>query len=74
MSGSCWSYSTGRVWREYCAFRRQRRDADDRVRAMHQYRLPAVNATYPPAEIDQPSLSEVEGELIPYAHRDIKPA
>ena len=41
---------------------------------MHQYRLPAVNATYPPAEIDQPSLSEVEGELIPYAHRDIKPA
>jgi serine/threonine kinase 16 len=41
---------------------------------MHQYRLPAVKATYPPAEMDQPSTSDVEGELIPYAHRDIKPA
>mgnify|MGYP002717752899 CR=1 FL=1 len=38
---------------------------------MHQYRLPAVNATYPPAEVSD---EEVEGELIPYAHRDIKPA
>lgn len=48
--------------------------ANGSVRAMHQYRLPAVNATYPPAEMDQPSTSDVEGELIPYAHRDIKPA
>ena len=33
---------------------------------MHEYRLPAVSSTYPP--------EETEGELTPYAHRDIKPA
>jgi serine/threonine kinase 16 len=49
---------------------------------MHLYRLPSVNA-YPPPEGLQPELvfdgdEELpiagEGELIPYAHRDIKPA
>lgn len=51
---------------------------------MHQYRLPAVSATYPPTreeEFDNPELvfdapmdePGQEGELVPYAHRDIKP-
>jgi serine/threonine kinase 16 len=55
---------------------------------MHQYHLPAVTATYPPTRDDEPLLnsnaSELmfempedepgqEGELVAYAHRDIKP-
>lgn len=56
---------------------------------MHQYRLPAVTASYPPTRDDdhehllgnQPELvfdapedePGQEGELVPYAHRDIKP-
>jgi len=55
---------------------------------MHQYRLPAVTATYPPHRDDEPLLSQPgetlmfeapedepgqEGEMVPYAHRDIKP-
>ncbi|WVR05218.1 hypothetical protein IAU60_002230 [Kwoniella sp. DSM 27419] len=55
------------------------------VRAMHHYRLPAVNASYPPTREDEPLNPPVfdhdeevadagEGEMIPYAHRDIKPA
>ncbi|KAK8869785.1 hypothetical protein IAR55_000353 [Kwoniella newhampshirensis] len=57
------------------------------VRAMHQYRLPAVSASYPPPNREEdPLVSEpvfdrdeelveaVQGETIPYAHRDIKPA
>ncbi|TXT07279.1 hypothetical protein VHUM_03449 [Vanrija humicola] len=59
------------------------------VRAMHQYRLPAVTASYPPTRDEdnehllgnQPELvfdapedePGQEGELVPYAHRDIKP-
>ncbi|EJT50425.1 serine/threonine-protein kinase [Trichosporon asahii var. asahii CBS 2479] len=52
------------------------------LRAMHQYRLPAVNASYPPNAGDEESallhstpepVSGEEGELVPYAHRDIKP-
>lgn len=59
-----------------------------RVRALHQYRLPAVSASYPPIREDDPLVSRSEavfdgdeelasaedGELVPYAHRDIKPA
>lgn len=48
---------------------------------MHRYRLPAVSATYPPAigedEVVFDGDDEVDtsqGEMIPYAHRDIKPA
>lgn len=57
---------------------------------MHTYRLPAVTATYPPREDDDVPLmagpsqpifehddeveTATEGEMIPYAHRDIKPA
>ncbi|OCF55668.1 NAK protein kinase [Kwoniella mangroviensis CBS 10435] len=56
------------------------------VRAMHNYHLPAVSASYPPTREDDPLVGEPvfdhddelanaeEGELIPYAHRDIKPA
>ncbi|WVQ78297.1 hypothetical protein IAT38_000382 [Cryptococcus sp. DSM 104549] len=56
------------------------------VRAMHQYHLPAVSASYPPTREDDPLVGEPvfdhdeelanaeQGELIPYAHRDIKPA
>ncbi|KAK4684330.1 serine/threonine kinase 16, partial [Tremellales sp. Uapishka_1] len=60
------------------------------VRAMHQYRLPAISSSYPPPSSDahaplitQPETvfdgdeelsHSEEGELIPYAHRDIKPA
>nr|XP_031862777.1 uncharacterized protein CI109_001789 [Kwoniella shandongensis]KAA5529849.1 hypothetical protein CI109_001789 [Kwoniella shandongensis] len=57
------------------------------VRAMHQYRLPAVSASYPPTNREEdPLVSEPvfdrdeeladaeQGEMIPYAHRDIKPA
>lgn len=53
---------------------------------MHQYRLPAVSATYPPTRDDEPLMNQPElvfdvpedepgqeGELVPYAHRDIKP-
>jgi serine/threonine kinase 16 len=54
---------------------------------MHRYRLPAVSASYPPAqEADNDPLmvepifdgdEEIgtleEGQLVPYAHRDIKP-
>jgi len=54
---------------------------------MHRYRLPAVNATYPPhrEDVSLPDQSALvfdgdeelaettEGELVPYAHRDIKP-
>ncbi|WWC90008.1 uncharacterized protein L201_004938 [Kwoniella dendrophila CBS 6074] len=55
------------------------------VRAMHQYHLPAVSASYPPTREEDPLVGEAvfdhdeelanaeEGELIPYAHRDIKP-
>ncbi|GMK56986.1 hypothetical protein CspeluHIS016_0308260 [Cutaneotrichosporon spelunceum] len=56
------------------------------VRAMHQYRLPNVSVTYPPTRDDEPLLNQPElvfdapedepgqeGELVPYAHRDIKP-
>ncbi|RSH80238.1 uncharacterized protein EHS24_008811 [Apiotrichum porosum] len=55
------------------------------VRAMHQYRLPAVNATYPPQRDEDPLMPDElvfdapedepgqVGELVPYAHRDIKP-
>lgn len=50
---------------------------------MHQYRLPAVNASYPPPvagdeesallhSTPEPVTGE-EGEMVPYAHRDIKP-
>ena len=60
----------------------------DRVRAMHQYRLPAVTASYPPTREEEPLINQPEpvfdgddelavaeeGELIPYAHRDVKPA
>jgi serine/threonine kinase 16 len=54
---------------------------------MHRYQLPAVSANYPPTREDEglingetvfdgdEELSGVEeGEIIPYAHRDIKPA
>ena len=55
---------------------------------MHRYRLPAVIASYPPIREDDPLISQPEpifdgdeelstndeGELVPYAHRDIKPA
>jgi hypothetical protein len=44
---------------------------------MHHYRLPAVAASYPPAEVVFDGDEDVEaevGEMIPYAHRDIKPA
>ncbi|WVO22026.1 uncharacterized protein IAS62_003346 [Cryptococcus decagattii] len=56
------------------------------VRAMHQYRLPNVSASYPPTREDEPLVGETvfdhdeelteedRGELVPYAHRDIKPA
>lgn len=59
-----------------------------RLRAMHQYHLPAVSASYPPHRDDEPLMSNentlmfeqpdeeesgAEGELVPYAHRDIKP-
>lgn len=61
--------------------------ADDSVQAMHRYRLPAVSASYPPAQNadDDPLMlepvfdgdeelgTEEEGLLVPYAHRDIKP-
>lgn len=53
---------------------------------MHRYRLPAVSASYPPETADHDplmveavfdgdeELGEVEdGQMIPYAHRDIKP-
>ncbi|KAL7424144.1 Serine/threonine-protein kinase env7 [Cryptotrichosporon argae] len=59
------------------------------VRAMHHYRLPAVQATYPPAnqseerglldpsdvvfDGDEELDDAQQGELVPYAHRDIKP-
>nr|XP_019042256.1 NAK protein kinase [Kwoniella bestiolae CBS 10118]OCF21186.1 NAK protein kinase [Kwoniella bestiolae CBS 10118] len=56
------------------------------VRAMHNYHLAAVSASYPPTREDDPLVGEPvfdhdeelanaeQGELIPYAHRDIKPA
>lgn len=56
------------------------------VRAMHQYRLPNISASYPPTREDEPLVGETvfdhdeeltgedRGELVPYAHRDIKPA
>ncbi len=58
------------------------------VRAMHHYRLPAVSATYPPTREEDSLLSQPDvvfdgdedlndaeqGDLVPYAHRDIKPA
>ena len=61
--------------------------AKDSVQAMHRYRLPAVSASYPPAQEadDDPLMTEPvfdgdeelgteeEGQLVPYAHRDIKP-
>jgi hypothetical protein len=54
---------------------------------MHRYRLPAVSASYPPAqEADSDPLmtepvfdgdeelgTEEEGQMVAYAHRDIKP-
>lgn len=54
---------------------------------MHRYRLPAVSASYPPQQQDDhdPLIGEPvfdgdeelghteEGQLVPYAHRDIKP-
>jgi hypothetical protein len=65
----------------------QRLFADTSVRAMHRYRLPAVSASYPPAqEADNDPLmtepvfdgdeelgTEEEGQMVAYAHRDIKP-
>ena len=60
---------------------------NDRIRAMHHYRLPAISATYPPSQEDVPLTQAAEvvfdgdevlsgpgGEIVPYAHRDIKPA
>ncbi|OWZ58603.1 serine/threonine kinase 16 [Cryptococcus neoformans c45] len=56
------------------------------VRAMHQYHLPNISASYPPTREDEPLVGETvfdhdeelteedQGELVPYAHRDIKPA
>ncbi|KAE8537969.1 hypothetical protein D1P53_006036 [Cryptococcus gattii VGV] len=56
------------------------------VKAMHQYRLPNISASYPPTREDEPLVGETvfdhdeelteedRGELVPYAHRDIKPA
>ncbi|WVQ71675.1 hypothetical protein IAR50_001215 [Cryptococcus sp. DSM 104548] len=58
------------------------------VRAMHQFHLPSVPTTYPPAASheNQPLVGETvfdhdeelddaaQGDLVPYAHRDIKPA
>ncbi|ODO11615.1 hypothetical protein I350_00397 [Cryptococcus amylolentus CBS 6273] len=58
------------------------------VRAMHEYHLPSIPTTYPPAASreDQPLVGDtvfdhdeeldtaVQGDLVPYAHRDIKPA
>jgi len=55
---------------------------------MHRYRLPAVTASYPPEREEDPLINQPEavfdgdeelaaveeGELVPYAHRDIKPA
>lgn len=52
---------------------------------MHRYKLPAVSTNYPPTRGDAPMAETVfdgdadleaedEGEIIPYAHRDIKPA
>ncbi|RSH91998.1 hypothetical protein EHS25_009369 [Saitozyma podzolica] len=60
------------------------------VRAMHRYRLPSVQSTYPPTregdndplisgpaepvfDHDEEVAQAEEGEMIPYAHRDIKP-
>lgn len=54
---------------------------------MHRYRLPAVSANYPPQQQDDhdPLMGEPvfdgdedlgpteEGQMVPYAHRDIKP-
>jgi len=54
---------------------------------MHRYRLPAVSASYPPAQEadDDPLMTEPvfdgdeelgteeEGQMVAYAHRDIKP-
>lgn len=53
---------------------------------MHRYRLPAVSASYPPETADHDPLMvesvfdgdeelglEEEGQMVPYAHRDIKP-
>lgn len=71
-----------------CYSTRTKRVLTYSVRAMHQYRLPAVTATYPPHREDEPlnPMEEPmfeqpeddepgqEGELVPYAHRDIKPA
>jgi len=65
----------------------QQPDANQSVRAMHRYRLPAVSASYPPAqEADNDPLmtepvfdgdeelgTEEEGQMVAYAHRDIKP-
>ncbi|WRT67161.1 uncharacterized protein IL334_004127 [Kwoniella shivajii] len=60
--------------------------ADGSVRAMHQYHLSGISASYPPTREDDPLVAEPvfdhdeelanaeQGELIPYAHRDIKPA
>lgn len=53
---------------------------------MHQYHLPNISASYPPTREDEPLVGETvfdhdeelteedQGELVPYAHRDIKPA
>lgn len=45
---------------------------------MHRYRLPAVATSYPPESRQQPEEEGQsgleEGEMVPYAHRDIKPA
>lgn len=57
------------------------------VQALHRYRLPAVSASYPPTQEgdhepliadpvfdgDEELGSLEEGQLVPYAHRDIKP-
>ncbi|RXK39507.1 NAK protein kinase [Tremella mesenterica] len=56
------------------------------VRAMHRYHSPVDSSTYPPTQGADPLSGEndplfdrdesdptVEGELVPYAHRDIKP-
>lgn len=49
---------------------------------MHRYRLPSVSTDYPPTREDEGLMrdetifdsEENTGEMIPYAHRDIKPA
>ena len=51
---------------------------NDSVRAMHRYRKPAASSSYPPPsdtvfDGDEELADSSRDELVPYAHRDIKP-